>query len=311
MERIEDIQVLEATKRFQGVFESLKELFLEREELIEQIKLALICRAHLLIFGPTGTAKTEITNAVFAAINSAETFSIGFSKFMSEERLFGTLNPKKMREEGVLEHNITGSILTARLANLREFFDANEPLLRATLDVLNERRFERGTQKVEASLHTAIATTNSDQEEILDRNPDLGPVIDRFLFQAEVKPVAKKENRLKMYRTHLDGRRQINISLPFSDVQILAHFVQTNNIGIPSEVLEQYDRLLSRYAEKSGEYISDRRACEMLLVLKAFALLAGRKNVLVSDLPKIGLALLISGDKEKEEKFNEACKEVL
>jgi hypothetical protein len=111
------------------------------------------------VFGTYGTGKSLLIGRFFKAFQGGEFFSVELSKYMTENNLVGMPNPKLMREEGKIEHNLEGTIVKADLAELDEVFDANACTLRTMLGILNERRFHRGPQHVDAPLHMAVAST--------------------------------------------------------------------------------------------------------------------------------------------------------
>src|SRR5262249_17560115 len=144
-------------------------------------------------------------------------FSIALTKFMSEAHVIGVPDPRELREEGNLRYQRDGGILDAHLVELDEIFDANAPLLRVLLGILNERTFKRGRQIEPANLHSAIASTNGDPEQVIRNAPELGAVIDRFLFISKVNYLANQESRRKMYRKFVEDRRP-EVKIPFQDL---------------------------------------------------------------------------------------------
>src|SRR5262249_21679936 len=146
----------------------------ERDHLVSQIVYALLTRENVLIHGVYGTGKTDLVNAVFGAFETPTLFSIALTKFMSEAHVIGVPDPRELREEGNLRYQRDGGILDAHLVELDEIFDANAPLLRVLLGILNERTFKRGRQIEPANLHSAIASTNGDPEQVIRNAPELG-----------------------------------------------------------------------------------------------------------------------------------------
>ncbi|MDD5032944.1 MAG: AAA family ATPase [Candidatus Pacebacteria bacterium] len=175
----------DAVKVYNEMFADLKRCFVGRDHVVDVLRYAVAQCQHVLIFGDPGTAKTAIFDVFFSGIEGANGFHVELNMFMTADELFGPLNPKKMREEGVLEHNIEGMLPQANLARLGEFLDANMPLLRSTLSALNERRFIRGKQAVNIPLITAYCDTNTPPGVFLAKNPQAWAVFDRFLFITE------------------------------------------------------------------------------------------------------------------------------
>src|SRR3989338_7280882 len=111
----------------------------------------MIQRQHLLAFGKPGTAKTAVCDRAFEGIENAEKFRIELAMSILDDAIFGPYNVKKLREEGILEHNIDGMLPRADLARLGGVLD-----------------------------------TNKDPGEFLAKNAHAWAVLDRLLFMTEV-----------------------------------------------------------------------------------------------------------------------------
>lgn len=186
--------------------DQLRNVVVDRDHVLEQMKYALIMRQHVLIFGPPGTAKTNLCDIIFDAIDGAERFAVTLSMFMGEDAVYGPYDVKKMRDEGVLEHRVDKMLPNAHIARLGEFLDANLPLQRSLLDALHERRFRRGGQMVDMPLITVYADTNKDPGEYLAENPYAWAVLDRILFMSRVDYLNTTDNVAEMLRRFQDGK---------------------------------------------------------------------------------------------------------
>ena len=153
------------------------------EEAEDAVKLAIVMKQHLLLIGKPGTAKSMFADIVFQHFENAKIFKIQLSKFTGEEALFGPPNIKVLKEEGRIIYETENTLLSADFAFLDEIFDANDALLRSLLQILNERRFAKGTFYLPSlPLWTVIATSNYQRI-----NNVTEAVIDRFLFKVTVK----------------------------------------------------------------------------------------------------------------------------
>jgi len=66
--------------------------FLEREEQVRGLLVALVSRQHLLLIGPPGTAKSALASAVVARLSGAAIFSWLMTRFTTPEELFGPVS---------------------------------------------------------------------------------------------------------------------------------------------------------------------------------------------------------------------------
>ncbi|MCX6758602.1 MAG: AAA family ATPase [Candidatus Nealsonbacteria bacterium] len=302
-------KIAETLRSIRELQEQLNRMFPERETLITQLIYALLTREHVLVFGTYGTGKSLLIGRFFKAFIGGKFFSVELSKYMTESNLIGMPNPKKMREDGIVWYETKNTMIDSDLVELDEVLDANACTLRTTLGILNERRFNRGPQTETAVLHTAVASTNANPEEVVQKTPALGAVIDRFLLQTEVKWLEGDESRCRMLEQYLCGS-QPTVQIPFEDVKALAEAVDNvefNDLAI----IKLYNQILQGCKSKIGRVISDRRACQALKLAKANALLSGRQVVSPDDLYATMWAFCYGHDAKSQEDFKVVAKPLI
>lgn len=293
--------------------EQLTAIFPERTQLIEQIVYALVTREHVLVHGVYGTGKSDLVSSVYSCFSTPNIFSIALTKFMSESHVIGVPDPKEMREQGVLHYRREGGILDGELIELDEIFDANSPLLRVMLGILNERIFKRGAQVEKALLHTAIASTNGDPETVIKSAPELAAVIDRFIFIAKVNYLAESSSRRSMYAKFAADVKP-TVRIPFEDLLDVSALVVGSEIELDNRLVEVYDLVIQAYRksqEKTRQVISDRRACKLLKLVRASAVLHGRTEVVFEDIMAVRWGLCTGNDKAQHDAFMAAAKPVI
>ena len=293
-------------KELEALCAEMEEIFPEREYLIRQLKYALLTREHVMVHGDFGTGKSDLVHTFFNCFTDATMFSIGFNKFMTESSIFGIPDPKKMREEGEIWYRRDGSILNAHFAELDEILDANSPLLRTLLGLLNERVFKRGRQLESAVLHTAIASTNGDPKAECQGDHTLDAVIDRFIFVCDVKYLDSDESRRKMYAKFLNGELP-GIRIRYEDLLAASAVVVSSCQIRDPEFIATYDQAIQAYREavKGKQVVSDRRACKLLQICEAEALLHGRYDVDVEDILAVKYGLCEGGNEEQMAAFED------
>lgn len=270
-------------ENLRALIDELNIIFPEREWLMDMIQYALLTREHVMIFGPKGTGKSDLFSTLMDSIQGAVTFRIALSKYSTETAVFGIPDPKRMRDEGIVVYDPKHNILSANYAELDEFLDANEFLLRTLLGILNERSWKRGHEVYPAKLMSAVATTNCVPEEEVRNNPRLEAVLDRFLFQCAVQYLEREDSRRRMYKKYLEGATP-TVAIPLEDLIFISNIVVSANQITDPYLIEVYDRVMQAYRREIGEEtISDRRACKLLQLVEASALLYGRFEVHPSD----------------------------
>lgn len=288
-----------AVLTYNQFFDDLKKCFVGRDRVIDNLRFAMVQKQHLLTFGPPGTSKTAIFDVLYSGLTEANGFHAELSMFMTEDALFGPYNPKKMREEGVLEHNVSGMLPEANVARLGEFLDANMPLLRSTLSALNERRMVRGRQNLSIPLITAYCDTNTNPGTFLERHPEAWAVLDRFLFMAYVDylsdPAEITEMLLRFQGgnvTNLSGRLSINLINELSRLTLEPPSIIKSELIFRKLAQGMQEYRIQRRAAISGDKlpgiilpeISDRRLCWASQVAEVNAILNGREEVVAEDI---------------------------
>ncbi|MDQ3266361.1 MAG: AAA family ATPase [Myxococcota bacterium] len=276
-----------SAQAFRRFFSELRETFLEREPLFTQLELALLCKEHLLVVGPPGTAKSAIASAVLSRITDAVTgASTLFSKQLSESTvqtdLIGPVDFKVLTETGRTEYLTDDGMLGATYAFLDEVFDGRDMLLRSILNVLHERELKHGRRFTAGRLETAILTSNRYLSEVLARSPELLLAFaDRLSFVCFVpKSFANASSRAAMLSRSVKGQRpELRAELTVQQLDVLQDLV--DRVQVPSLVVEslevladQLERLLQAQVARQPDYVptkyfSQRSVVKALWALKA------------------------------------------
>lgn len=173
---------------------TLDEHVVGHEEAKDAILLALICREHVYIEGPPGTAKTRMAEVASQASN-LEFFFYQLHRDTRLPEIVGDVVLERRQVEGgagemIHQRTLPGGILTAEVCVLDDISRAPGEALNILLQILNERRF--GEKSI--PLLTAIATSNPASDEYY--NEPLDPAnLDRFAVQLRVSSLISGEDR--------------------------------------------------------------------------------------------------------------------
>ncbi|KAL6753870.1 AAA domain-containing protein [Haematococcus lacustris] len=163
--------------------ERLSRGLLERETEVRLLLLASLCSEHLLLLGPPGTAKSELSRRLNGLVGGAY-FERLLTRFSVPEELFGPLSMKGLENDEYVRQT-AGYLPTAEVAFIDEIFKANSAILNALLTLLNERLFDNGNQRLEAPLLTLVGASNE-----LPESEELDALFDRFLLRRSVSRVS-------------------------------------------------------------------------------------------------------------------------
>lgn len=296
--------------RLKALIDQLGAIFPERETLLKQAMYALLTKEHVLVFGTFGTGKSDLLGCLFEAIEGSRAFGIALSKYMTEANVIGIPDPSRMREEGVIHYRRDGGILDADFVELDEMLDANWPLLRCLLGILNERQFKRGRQVEDAKLHTAVACTNGDPVELVKKEPQLGAVVDRFMFHCKVQYLTTEDSRMQMYDKYLHGALP-TAKIALDDLKRVSDVCTEANQIDDERIVRTFDRVVQAFIEKTKKVVSDRRRCKLLQIVEAAALLNGRYDVHEEDILEIRWGLCTGGLEAEFKAFDEVAKPIV
>jgi MoxR-like ATPase len=258
------------------------------------LRLGLVCREHLYLEGPPGSAKTRM--AELAARGSGLRFF--FQQLHRDTRLPDLVGDVVLERrplpggagERIAQRIEPGGILTAEVCVLDDLSRAPGEALNVLLRVLNERRF--GDQPV--PLLCAIATGNPPTDEYY--NEPLDPAtLDRFALQLRVGSLLQTR-QLEAARALLDGfargaveeRPELEPVLTRADLD--AAWAALSEVDVPGSVKDALLELLRRLVvdhgcDESRALLTDRSfLVKAVKLLRAQALLAGRMRVLPEDL---------------------------
>ena len=283
----DEARFTESSAAFRGFFTELKEAFIERESLFTQLELALLCKEHVLIIGPPGTAKSAIAGAVLGRIVDEKSGRPSlFSKQLAENTvqtdLIGPVDFKVLTETGRTEHLTEEGMLGAVHAFLDEVFDGRDMLLRSILNVLHERELKHGRKVTPGRCECAVMTSNRYLSEVLQRSPEtLQAFADRISFICFApKSFARRSSRGQMlHRAQTGQRPALHARLTLQQLDVLQEAVEA--VEVPPLVAEGMEELadalerdlLSQVAKLPDyvptKYFSQRSMVKALWVLKA------------------------------------------
>ena len=177
-----DSAILTDVRRLRRLGQDLKNLFVERDRVLDLMTLALVCREHMLLLGQPGSGKSELVQRFARGIKSG-VFQYLLTRFTEPAELFGPIDIKEF-QNGRYTIITDGMLPTAQVAFLDEVFQASSAILNTLLNVVHERTFHNGSVAQQVPLITLFAASNT-----LPDDTALDAFTDRFVLRIEVRPV--------------------------------------------------------------------------------------------------------------------------
>jgi MoxR-like ATPase len=276
-----DADSMQVGAKLREVGRTLGQRFLDKEELIRLMLVALIAGEHMLIVGPPGTAKSALVRHL-ARLIDARYFEYLLTRFSEPSELFGPVDIKAFRE-GTYVRRTEAMLPEAEIVFLDEIFKSNSAILNSLLGILNERRFFTGSTTIQVPLGSLYGATNE-----IPNDEALAALFDRFLIRAMSENLdsfhflALLDRGVRAEIAQASGAdERIAPLVSLSEVRRV-HARMETLLRFPEEFLARYKGLLFQIRAE-GVSVSDRRAVKLLKLFAANALLDGRSLVNDSD----------------------------
>jgi len=277
-----------AREKLAKIREELKQIFLERGDLIDGALSALLSSQHVLIIGPPGTAKSMLADEICRRINGADYFQWLLTRFSTPEEVFGAVSLKALEQDEYRRVTLY-KLPEAHIAFLDEVFKANSSILNAILTIINERFFHNGREIVSVPLLTLFGASNE-----LPEDDELMALYDRFLLRFVVDYIVEDFRFLRMLETSPQTEKT-TITLE----ELRAMQAQVRDITIPDYIYRTIADIRRELRKKTIQ-ASDRRYRQSLSLLQAHSYLTGGDRVTEKDLFVLEHALWRDPGEQKE-----------
>jgi MoxR-like ATPase len=234
-----------ALARFRRFFEELQASFVERDEVLTQIGLALLGRQHVLLTGPPGTAKSQLASLVLGRIVDESTgapslFSRQLTESTVQTDLVGPIDFKTLMDTGRTEHFTDEGMLGSVHAFLDEVLDGRDMLLRSTLNILQERELKHGGTITKGRIECAIMTSNRYIAEVLDdARETLLAFVDRVAYISFIpRGFARPDSLREVVRRHGGGFDRHTPSAYLSVQDLDALQAATDRVEVPEPICD-------------------------------------------------------------------------
>lgn len=271
---------LQGKEKLKMLIESLNKGLIGKDDIIKTSLLSILAQENLILFGPPGTAKSEISRRISSVIDDENYFEYLLTKFTTPEEIFGPLSIKELKEDRFYRKT-EGYLPTVQIGFLDEIFKANSSILNTLLTIMNEKVFHNGSKKENTNLISLIGASNEDPSNDLELNA----LYDRFLIRKVVGYV--QDDELNKFFDISNEKFKLNEGLKITLKEIQEIEQNLNKVTIPSDIRDIIIKikldLKDVFKNNSQEDISDRKFIKILKLLKISAYTNERNQVDISD----------------------------
>lgn len=248
------MQTLRNQKSVETIYTKLKKCtnyvkanFIQRNDTIELITVALLTKSHLLLEGAPGIAKSDVVRTYIRSVfrdYSDWFFDLQFSTRTVSEDIFGPMKLSVLKDEHNprVEYNTRLMFPECRVALLDEVFRGQSRLLTTMFQVMVERIFKNGQELMSCPLSSCFGTTNftTDDDELI-------AFLDRWDIRHNVvglRSVNEFASLGKLYVGRSSKRGAVSampeeLRLTWSEFELLQNLV-LEKVIIPEEVVDLY-----------------------------------------------------------------------
>lgn len=271
--------VISGVDKMNKIGAELNNEFVERDDVIKLLQLAIVSKTNALLLGPPGTAKTKITHNICSRIVGSNYFEWMMNKTSDPSEILGSFSVKQMENDKFMRVT-KGKLPEAHIAFLDEVYKSNAPCLNAILTIMNEHIFYNDGVAVDIPLISLVGASNEPPED-----ESLAALHDRFIFRINVSYVTDAGNKKKMHNNYINERNPVAFSAPKTTItleEIEALNTKSKQVIVSKDIINQFIRLISSLG-RNAIHVSDRRQNECFKVMQSAAVLAGRDRVVLDD----------------------------
>lgn len=172
------------------IFTQMSKDFIKHEEIVKALFNGYHSGNNVILYGPPGYGKSEMSEAFLQALGYTEDqigiFSVNMDT--APEELFGNVNMEKLYSDNKFEMNLHNSVFSKEVVIFEELFDGTPAALASLKHVLTKKVYYYNDQRYEIKTKFIIACTNKSTSEFNEDNQDTyRALIERFPIIKQVK----------------------------------------------------------------------------------------------------------------------------
>lgn len=265
-----------------NIIQTIESQIFEKEDIIKLTLLGLISKENIFLLGKPGVAKSLMARQVCKLIKNGKYFEYLMNSFSTPEELFGPVSLKKL-DDDIYERKIENYLPESNVVFLDEIWKASPAIQNTLLNIMNEKVYINGTNRIDVPLNLLISASN----ELPVENEGLEALYDRFLIRIIVNPIKDDKNFFSLLRSQKNISVNFLPNSTFSIDEINSFESNISDVYLSDEILNFILILKNKLEEDLSQndfYVSDRRWKKIAWILKSLAFANDRTEVRVDDL---------------------------
>ena len=272
-----------AAHKLTAISDELADIFLELDDEIHGLALALLADTNVLLLGPPGVGKTKLVETFSRRIVGGKHFAWMLNNYSAPEELAGSHSLQHIMQDKYVR--ITdGKLPEAHTAFIDEIFKGNSGVINFLLTILNERAFYNDGVRTKVPLLGLFGASN----ELPEESDGLGAALDRFAIKYDVKPVKENDSFKRMLLTPVRERaiEQERTPTTIDILELLEARDLVRNVIVPEPILNLFVEIRQNLNKLNVEP-SSRVWVKCIQILQAEAFLHGSDTVLQEHLHQL------------------------
>ena len=219
--------------------------FFDMDGVVEALYYAIISGKNIVLYGPGGFGKTEITLEFIKQAGLDHSVIVGYED-MDVEGLLGLPNIAKMMEESVYEIAFEKTVFSnPGVLILEEFLDVNPKTAIALKDILTAGGYRQGNKLIPSAISSVIICSNKSPYELSVDNSTSALYKERFPFMVSIGWIEFSTTRYMGFIKKVVGEKEYEAHKQVYDVLAeLAHRTsKTKEVVSPRIVKDAIDIL--------------------------------------------------------------------
>lgn len=167
------------------VLAKMEQRFVKTEDVVNILYSGAMTGKNVILYGRGGHAKSEMSTEFFKILGVTP-FVQTCNNGLTEEKLFGGMNMKALKEEGKINYLVEHSFMEHEFVIFEELFDAPARTLLSLKDIITSGEFRMGDQQVKIKTRFIVCCTNRSRKEIA-ADESIKALLERFPLEWKVE----------------------------------------------------------------------------------------------------------------------------